>query len=184
MTTNNTQPTTHEPEQLKDKRIEISNKHFNPGYMVAEIRPEAHKALQEYAEWYHKSQPPTVQEEKKVWDEELNHWVPYAKVPPPIHNGEEETFESFVTNQRNKFARLAHLNNWWYDLPAERRVMIEDLLIAYDQMVDKLQSNADESELVKALELLMDAKDIYDLVNAQYVAKQALLSWEGKNKNL
>jgi hypothetical protein len=48
-----------------------------------------------------------------------------------------ESFEEYIKNTRNEFSKLAHVNGWWYDQPAERRVMIEDLLIAYDQMAEQ-----------------------------------------------
>jgi hypothetical protein len=59
----------------------------------------------------------------------------------------EQEFIEFVKNERNAFSSEMLSDSWWVELPAAKRVVFENILIAYDQMQERLTPSK-ESEAV------------------------------------
>lgn len=47
-------------------------------------------------------------------------------------------FIDYLRNERNSITKEMLSDEWWLNIPASKRVVFENVLIAYDQMVDRL----------------------------------------------
>lgn len=49
-------------------------------------------------------------------------------------------FIEFIVNERNTISKEMLSDIWWLEIPAAKRVAFENVLIAYDQMVEKIKN--------------------------------------------
>lgn len=49
-------------------------------------------------------------------------------------------FIEFIVNERNTISKEMLSDTWWLEIPAAKRVVFENVLIAYDQMVEKIKN--------------------------------------------
>lgn len=47
-------------------------------------------------------------------------------------------FVDYIRNERNAISKEMLSDEWWLEIPPAKRVVFENVLIAYDQMVDRL----------------------------------------------
>lgn len=68
--------------------------------------------------------------------------VPASLFKQKPGSGEKEVkpdFIEFIQNERNAISKEMLSDEWWLNIPAAKRVAVENILIAYDQMAEKLK---------------------------------------------
>ncbi len=53
--------------------------------------------------------------------------------------GESEIFIDWCEEERDIFSIDMLRDSWWLEIPASKRVIIENILIPYDQMLERLR---------------------------------------------
>lgn len=51
----------------------------------------------------------------------------------------QPSFIEWIQRERHEFSRKCHEDSWWIEMLPDKRVMIENILIAYDQMIQKIK---------------------------------------------
>lgn len=77
---------------------------------------------------------------------EIDRIIRKEKEKQKLQKESEQTFEDYIIQARRDFSKDISADGFWYNIPPEKRVIIENLLIAYDQMNEKIQQEKKTSE--------------------------------------